>query len=77
MLFARCIFVGDKVEKQSGQWKGLIGRVAAKRPLRAQFATHIMVEVDLNKIDNENRDRDMIREVFKKWQSVETWKRVG
>jgi hypothetical protein len=76
MLIARGIFVGDKVEKQTGKYAGLVGRVTAKRPKWSQFAIQIMVEVDLNKIDNENRDRDTIRENFKKWQSVETWKRI-
>jgi len=76
MLVARCIFVGDRVEKQTGKYAGLIGRVSQKRPARAQFATHIMVETDLTKIINENRERDVLREDLRNWQSVETWKRA-
>lgn len=77
MLVARGIFVGDRVQKLTGKYAGLVGRVTAKRPKLSQFAIQIMVDVDLTKVINENRERDILRDDLANWQSVETWKRVG
>jgi len=71
---SRVFNVGDEVELVVGKYAGLRGRVSAKQPKNAPFAVRIKVDVDLNGFTG--RVRDTLRERFKKWQRVASWKRT-
>ena len=74
VVTSRVFNVGDIVELVVGKYAGLRGRVSAKQPRLAPFAVRIKVDVDLIGYNGPLRDR--LRERFKQWQRVASWKRV-
>lgn len=73
-LSARDFRVGDEVELAIGNYAGMRGKITAKRPRLAPFATHILVDVELPKHTDPNYEYLRVR--FKKWQRAAIWKRA-
>lgn len=72
---AKAIFVGDLVERISGVYVGLTGRVIACKPKSGPWTSQIKVKVDLDQFTG--RQREKIGVLVSKWNSVASWQVIN